>query len=83
MQNQKKNTTTIDEILNVCSLLLYTCCYTHKERQVLILQRATNHLLWSYPGYQVNSGQNRNRKAQCQVEMAQKEEGERQNNHVT
>lgn len=57
------------------SLLLYTCCYTHKERLVLILERATNHLLWSYPGYQVNSGQNKNRKAQCQVEMAQKREG--------
>lgn len=49
-------------------------CYTHaavhtRRDKIPILQRATNHLLWSYPGYQVNSGQNR--KAQCQVEMAQ------------
>lgn len=48
-------------------MLLYT------RGKVLILQRATNHLLWSYPGYQVNSGQDR--KAQCQDEMAQTGKG--------
>lgn len=40
-------------------MLLYT------ERR-----REGHHLLRSYPGYQVDSGQNR--KAQCRVEMAQK-----------
>lgn len=50
-------------------------CYTHaaihtKRDGYRILHRAKHHLLWGYPGYQGNSGQNR--KAQCQVEMAQK-----------
>lgn len=65
-----KKTSNKNYVLKLCSLLLYTCCCTHEERQISILQRATNHLLGVFPGYQVNSGQNR--KAQCRVEMAQR-----------
>lgn len=65
-----KKTSNQNYVLSLCSLLLYTCCCTHEERQISILQRATNHLLGVFPGYQVNSGQNR--KAQCRVEMAQR-----------
>lgn len=66
----EKKTSHKNYVLKLCSLLLYTCCCTHEERQISILQRATNHLLGVFPGYQVNSGQNR--KAQCRVEMAQR-----------
>lgn len=51
------------ETFIVVDMLLYTRGRTYQFYR-------GNHLLWINPGYQVDSGQNENRKAQSQVEMA-------------